>query len=123
MSIFVAYYSIMYPGSVSSFPPTAARYLTHDGIVSVRIIIIQENNFWGVRRGAQSTNRVSRSNINGSCKSIIVIERLFFQVATIINGNGGGGVQNWSNTINWKGIIESFINYHFLITSFKLSCM
>ena len=52
----VAYYSIMEPGSVSSLLPATTRVVAHDGMVSVRIIRIQENNLWGVRRGGQSTN-------------------------------------------------------------------
>ena len=42
-----------------------ARVVPHNGRLSVRIIIIQKNNFWIASWGGQITNRVSRGNING----------------------------------------------------------
>ena len=55
----------MEPGAVSYLPPTAARFITNDGMMSVSTIRIQENYFWGVRRGGKSANIVSRGNRNG----------------------------------------------------------
>ena len=60
----------METGGVSSFYSDTERVVTHNGMVSVKIIIIQENNLWLVRRGGKCTNIVSRGNINGSWKRV-----------------------------------------------------
>ena len=57
---FVAYHSIMKPISVYSFNPSTAKVVNHDGMMIVRIIIIQNNNLWAVRICGQRTNRVPR---------------------------------------------------------------
>ena len=99
----------MDPGSVSSFPPSTSRVVTNDGMVSVRIIIIQKNKLWGVRRGGQINSIVFRGNRNGIWKSIRGILGSYFQAGTIINGNNSY-IKSQSNAINWNGIIESVIN-------------
>ena len=60
----------MDPGEVSSFCPDTERVVTHNGMMSVKIIRIQENNLWLVIRGGKYTNIVSRGNINGSWKRV-----------------------------------------------------
>ena len=60
----------MDPGEVSSFCPDTEMVVTHNGMVSVKIIRIQENNLWLFRRGGKYTNIVSRGNINGSWKRV-----------------------------------------------------
>ena len=64
------------------------RVVTHDVMVSVRIIIIQYNNLWGVRRGGQRTNRVSGGDRNGIWKWIRGIAGYYVWAGTIINGYG-----------------------------------
>ena len=54
----------MDPIAVSSLTPATARVVTHDDTVNFRIIIIQEKNLWGFRRGGRITNIFSRGNIN-----------------------------------------------------------
>ena len=60
----------MEPGTGYYFPPYMARVVTRDGILSFRVIKIQDNNSWGVRRGGQSTNIFYRGNINDRWKRI-----------------------------------------------------
>ena len=60
----------MDPGEVSYFCPDTERVVTNNGMVSVKIIRIQENNLWFVRRGVKFTKIVSRGNINGSWKRV-----------------------------------------------------
>ena len=60
----------METGAVYYFPPSTERVVTHDGMASVIIIIIQDNNVWLFRSSAQLTNIVSRGNRNGSWKRI-----------------------------------------------------
>ena len=77
----------MEPGAVLSLPPAATRVVTHDDMVSFRIIRIQYNNFWGVRRVVQRTTIVPIGNINDSWKWIRVISSYL--------GGGGGGYHQW----------------------------
>ena len=77
----------MEPVEVSSFPLFTSRVVTNDGMVSVRIIIIQKNKLWGVRRGGKINSIVSRGNRNGIWKSIRGIVGSYFQAGTIINDN------------------------------------
>ena len=70
----------MEPGAVSSFCPDMASIVTHDGMLSVRIIRIQDTKLWGFRRGGQCTNRVSRGRINVRWKWIRGISGFFGQV-------------------------------------------
>ena len=79
----------MEPGSVSLFCPATERVATHNGMMNVSIVIIQDNNFGGVRRIGQHNNRVFRGNINGIWKLIRGIEGYLFRARTFINGNGG----------------------------------
>ena len=95
----------MEPGAVSSCRPAMAQIVTHDGILSVKIIIIQDKNLWVFRKCEQKTNRVYRGNINVSWKRIICILGSFVWERTIINGNGRE-IQILANTIKHKGIIE-----------------
>ena len=98
----------MEPGALSSFCPATERVVTHDGMLSVRIIRIQDKELWGVKRGGKRTSRVSRGNRNGSWKRMIGISGYFVRAGTIINGNRRE-TQSWANTINWKEIIEAVI--------------
>ena len=75
-----------------------SRVVTHDGMLSVRIIMINYNNLWGVRRGVQNTKRVYRGNINDIWKLIRGISQSFVQMGTIINWIGREN-QFCSNTI------------------------
>ena len=59
-------------------------------MVSVSNIISYETNLWGVRRGGQSTNIVSRGNIDGSLKRIKGITGSFFSLKISSMGMGGG---------------------------------
>ena len=98
----------MEPVSVSYCRPTTERVITCDGMLSVRIVIIQDKNLWGVIRGGQLTNRVSRGNRNVIWKCIRGLSGYFVWAWTIINGNGRF-IQIFTNTINRKGIIEAVI--------------
>ena len=51
--VFVASYSIMESGEISSYPHGTAMFVNHYGMVSVGIIIIQDNNLWGSRKRGQ----------------------------------------------------------------------
>ena len=106
----------MEPGSLSSFRPEKARFVTHDVIYSVRIIRIWFNNLWEIGRVSQRANIFSIGNRNGSWKLIRGIPGYFVWEGTIINGNGRQ-IQRWDTTINWKGIIEEVINFTIVILS------
>ena len=114
--ICVASYSIIMPISVSSFLRGIARFVSHDYMVSVRSIQIQENNFWVVRKGGQSNNRVSIGNRDGIWKRIRGIEGYFVQSETITNRHGSDN-QIWTITINQKGVVEAFKNCPVIILS------
>ena len=51
--------------------------------------MIQDNKFWGIRRGGQSTNRFSIGNRTVSWKWIRVMSGYFVRPRTIIMGMGG----------------------------------
>ena len=84
--------------------------VTHGVMVIGRIIIIQYNNLWGVRRVGQRTNRVSVDNRNGIWKRIRGIADYYVWAGTIVNVYGID-IQIWSTTINWKDISEAVINF------------
>ena len=96
-------------GAVSFFHTDMEMVVINGGMLIVRITRIKEKKLWGIRSGGQHTNRVSRGKINGSWKWIRGILVYFGGAGNIINGNGRD-IQIWSNTINWKGIIEGVIN-------------
>ena len=68
--------------------PASERVITHNGIVSVRTIIIQVNKLLEFRKGGESINIFSIGNINTSCNQIRGIEGSFVQVENIINWHG-----------------------------------
>ena len=86
--LFLLSCSNMDPVAVLYFRSSTERVVTHNGMLGVRIIIIQDNNLWGVIRGGQSTNRFSRGNIDGIWKRVRSIEGCFVWTGTIINGHG-----------------------------------
>ena len=63
---FISSFSIMEPGAVSYLCHDTKRFVTHDGMLSVKIIRIQENNLCRLIRGDQLTNRVYKDKINCS---------------------------------------------------------
>ena len=67
----------MEPGEVSSFCPNTEMVVTHNVMVRVKIIIIQENNIWVFIRVGKCTNIFSIGNINGSWKRFIGIAGSF----------------------------------------------
>ena len=81
----------------------------HSIYTNHRIIRSQENKFWQIRRGGQSTNIFFRGNRDGSWNKIRVITGYFIPAGPIINGNGMV-IQSLATKIIWKGIIEAFIN-------------
>ena len=103
----VSYY-FMASRSVSIFLRRMARFFSCGGMVSIMILITQENNLLGFRRGSQSTNIVSRGNRNSTWKRISGIAG-YFVWSNIIKRNGSD-IQIWTAKINWKGIAESVIN-------------
>ena len=111
------------------FSTSKERVVTHDVMVSVRIITIQDNNLWGVRSGGQITNRFSRDNRNGSWKRIRGIAGYYVRAGTIINGHGRQ-IQIWATTIKWKDTSESvkkcpiisLYNLNCLVLDFSLKC-
>ena len=76
----------MEPGAVFSCSPSMERFVTHDGMLSVVIIIIQENKLWVFRRGGKHTTRVFRGNISGIWELIRGIPVSFVWSGGIING-------------------------------------
>ena len=56
-------------------------------MVRVMIIMIQDNNLWGVRHGGQFTNIVYRGK-NMTYGSGSEVQQDFFPVGTIINEHG-----------------------------------
>ena len=111
----------MDPGAVSSLNPATSKVVTHDGMFSVRIIIIQDNDLWGFRRGGQCKNRVYRGNINGRWKQVRGISGSFVWAGNIINGNTRE-FQRWDITIFCEGIIEAVIK-HTIILFYHLNCL
>ena len=87
----------MEPVAVSSSRPAMARVVTHDGMLSVRIIRICFKKLWGIGKGGQRTNRFSRGNRNGSWKRIRGIPGFF---------RFGGDYHQWE----WEG--DSNMGYH-----------
>ena len=65
-------------GAVSSSRPATSRVVTHDGMFSVRIIVICFKKLLGIGRGVQLTNIVYRGNINVIWKRIRGIPGSFF---------------------------------------------
>ena len=63
---FISSFYIMGPGAVSYLCHDTERVVTHDGMLSVKIIRIQENNLCRLIRGDQLTNRVYKDKINCS---------------------------------------------------------
>ena len=100
-------------GAVSSFRDDMERVVTHVGMLSVRIIRIKDKKLWGIGRGGQHTNRVSRGNRNFSWKWIRFLSG-FFGTMNIINGNGRE-IWVWSNAINFKRVDEAVINSHIVV--------
>ena len=60
----------MESGAVSSSRPATARFVTHDGMLSVRIIVIWFNKLWGIGRVVQHTNRFFGGDRNGIWKRV-----------------------------------------------------
>ena len=97
--MFCSNFSIMEPGAVSYCSSVMARVVTHDGMLSVRIIRTLHKQLWGIRRCIQHTNIVSIGKRNLIWKRIIGIPLSFVQAGTIVNGNGRE-IQIWATTIN-----------------------
>ena len=89
----------MEPLSVSFYHIAMTIIITHDGMLSVRIIRMCFKKSWMIGRGDQRTNRVTIGNRNGSYKRIIGIPDCFVLPGTIINGNGRD-IQIWDIKIN-----------------------
>ena len=106
----------MGPGEVSSFCPDTEMVVIHNGMMSVRVTIIQENNLWVFRRGGKCTNIFSRGNINASWKRVRGIVGSFVRAGTIINGHGRE-TQSWATKTTWKVIIEASINCSIIVIS------
>ena len=106
----------MEPVAVSSFTPDTAKVVNLYCMVSFRIIIIQDNNFLGVRTGSKFTNIFYIGNINGSWKNIKGIAGSFVRARTIIN-RYRREIQIWSNTINKKCVVEEVINFPIIESS------
>ena len=96
-------------GIVSSSLPDLESFFTHDGKLSVRIIIIWFKKFWGLGMVVKRNNIVYRGNIPGIWNHIRGIPSSFVWYGTIINGNGRK-IQIWDTTINLEGFIEAVIN-------------
>ena len=79
----------MKPGKVSYFNPSMERVVKHDGMLSIRILIIYDKKLWGIRRGSQLTNIFYIGNINGSWNKIRGIPGLFFGWGLFSMGMGG----------------------------------
>ena len=109
-------YYIMEPGAVSSFTLSAESVVTHDGMASIIITIIQDNKFWGIRRSGQLNIAVSRGNRNGSWKRIRGIDGSFIQAGAIINGHERY-IPIWVTTINCKYIFEAVIKFPVFVFS------
>ena len=78
-------FSIVVSIAVSYFLHGTDRFVSHYGIVSVRIIRSYENNLLWARRGDQSTNRFSRGNRNSIWKrirglSFFLMENVHFDI-------------------------------------------
>ena len=71
----------------------------------------------GVRKDGHINNIVFRGKRNVIWNQIRGIVGSFLQSGTIINGHGEE-IQICDNTINWKGIVESFIKFTEVILSY-----
>ena len=66
--LFVAYFSAMFPATVSSVESTFQRHFFLQNMDSIRIV--SSKDIWRIRRGGQGTNRFFRGNIDGSWEQI-----------------------------------------------------
>ena len=78
----------MFPRSVSSFHPDTARLIFLHNTAMVGIIRRYYKEFWIIRRGGQSNNRVFRGNRDGIGNYIWGIPGSFMWAGYIISGNG-----------------------------------
>ena len=105
--LFVAYFSTMFPTTVSSVQPTFQRNGFLHNMDNIRIII-RKDICW-IRRGVKSTNIIFRVNRDGIWEQIWGISGYFIRGGSIINGDGRK-MHIRAAIISCKGIIESVIN-------------
>ena len=84
--IFVAYFSTMFPTTVSYVDSTFQRHIFLQNMES--IMTISRKDIWIIRRGGQVTNIVFRGNIDGSWEKIWGISGSLMRGDSIINGDG-----------------------------------
>ena len=112
----VAYFPTMAHREVSYSQIVTVMLVSHSCVVCLWRIISQVNKLTDFKRGGQSTNIVSIGNRNVRSKRIRSIQVSFVILVAIINGHERQ-IQIWGTTTNWKVVVESVINPHFVVLS------